>query len=243
MNRRLAIASLFVALAATQAACAAAFAVSPIRIDLDRGTRTGLVNIASEDERRIYFQLKLYEWTQTPTGEDHYAESTDLIFFPQILTVEPNDRRIVRIGLRSPPQAPEKAYRLFIEEMPDPNEPPSSGARVAVRLRFGVPIFVAGSEAKPRIEITRVEGAKGVLAVEVRNTGERQFRIEEITALAADKVAAQAAGWYVFPGVTRLFQVPFGAGRCPTARFVVKAVGEGQEIRKEVDGSAAMCQP
>ncbi len=236
MNRRLAIASFFVALVATasQAACAAAFAVSPIRIDLDRGTRTGLVNIASEDERRIYFQLKLYEWTQTPTGEDHYAESTDLIFFPQILTVEPNDRRIVRIGLRSPPQAPEKAYRLFIEEMPDPDEPPSSGARVAVRLRFGVPIFVAGSEAKPRIEITRVEGAKGVLAVEVRNTGERQFRIEEITALA---------GWYVFPGVTRLFQVPFGAGRCPTARFVVKAVGEGQEIRKEVDGSAAMCQP
>ena len=226
------------------AAHAGAFGVSPIRLDFDRNTRTGLVTVANDDERRLYFQLKLYVWTQTPEGEDQYAESADLVFFPQIMTVEPKERRLVRVGVKGAPAGPERAYRLFIEEMPDPGDTLTGGAQIAVRLRFGVPIFVAPAEkAAPLPEIVAADAAKGAVLVRIRNTGDRQIRFEEVVARSGDRTVGKAAGWYVFPGATRTFSIPIDKEGCPSGGDIeVRATGEGKDVRKALPASPLLCQ-
>ena len=225
-------------------ALAGAFGVSPIRVDLDPGSRTGLVTVSNDDERKLYFQLKLFEWKQSPSGEDLLAESSDLIFFPQILTVEPKEKRLVRVGIKAPHAGPERAFRLFIEELPDPNEAPGGGAQIAVRLRFGVPIFLSGGKGEALPEVGAVDTSKGLIRVAIRNTGTRQIRFEEVTARAGDKVVSRSAGWYVFPGSTRSFSLPVTRDDCPVPKSLeIRAAGEGKDIRKTIEVSSALCSP
>src|SRR5690606_5195324 len=154
------------------------------RVDLDRGSRTGLVNVANDEDRKLSFQLKLFEWKQDDKGEDVLTESDDLVFFPRILTVDPKSRRAIRIGTRGVPSAPEKAYRLFIEEMFDPRQASSGAAQVAGRLRFGVPVFVTSGEGEPRMAISELATGTGEIVATVRNTGTRTIRLDEVVAAA-----------------------------------------------------------
>ena len=225
-------------------AAAGAFGVSPIRIDLGPAMRSAVVTVANDDDRKLYFQVKLFSWTQSATGDDHLEDSGDLIFFPQIFTVEAKDKRLLRVGVKSPPSGPERAFRLFIEEMPDPNAPAPGGAQVAVRLRFGVPVFVSSGKGDAQPEIEPGESAMGTLRVVIRNGGERAIRFEELTAQAGDRVVARTPGWYVFPGVTRAFSLPVAREQCPLPRSLeVRAVADGKEVRRTVEVPAAVCAP
>jgi fimbrial chaperone protein len=236
--------------AATLAACfssatfAGAFGVSPIRVDLDAAVRTGLVTVSNDDDRKLNFQVKLFEWTQNAAGEDEYAENSDLLFFPQVFTVDPRDKRIVRIGIKAPPQERERAFRLFIEEMPDRGAAPVAGAQVAVRLRFGVPVFLSSGKGEARPEIISAEAFKGEVRVAIRNDGTRQVRFEEITVRAGEKAIAKTAGWYVFPGATRLFTLPVAAQDCPIPAAVeIHATADGKDIRRTLEVPATLCSP
>jgi fimbrial chaperone protein len=225
-------------------ASAAAFGVSPIRVDLDRGSRTGLVNVSNDEDRKLSFQLKLFEWKQNEKGEDVYAESDDLVFFPRILTVDPKSRRAIRIGTRGNPSAPEKAYRLFIEEMPEPGQASAGASQVAVRLRFGVPVFVTAADGEPQIEIVDARTRKGEVVVTVRNSGARTSRLEQLIASSGDKTVGKANGWYVFPGVTRTFQIPVPHAACPVAGAIqVTTQSGGREIRGTAEASPLLCTP
>jgi len=225
-------------------ALAGAFGVSPIRVDLDSASRTGMVNVTNDDDRKLSFQLKLFEWTQSASGEDEYAESGDLLFFPQIFTLDPKDRRLVRVGVKGPPADRERAFRLFIEEMPDPSLPPGSGAQIAVRLRFGVPIFVSAGKGEAQPEIVSVDVSKGSVRVAIRNGGTRQIRFEEVALMAGERTLAKTAGWYVFPGITRAFVVPVTAQDCPVPASVeLRATADGKEIRRTVEIPPALCSP
>jgi fimbrial chaperone protein len=225
-------------------ALAGAFGVSPIRVDLDPGTRTGLVTVTNDDERKLHFQVKLFEWTQSASGDDAYADSGDLLFFPQIFSVDPKDKRLIRVGLKAPPQEQERAFRLFIEEMPDPNAGPSAGAQIAVRLRFGVPIFLSAGKGDAQPEILPATVTKGAVRVPIRNNGTRQIRFEEIALRVGDKPVARTAGWYVFPGATRAFTLPITPQDCPLPASVeIRATAEGKEVRSTLDVTPTLCSP
>ena len=119
------------------------FGVSPIRVELDRNGKTGAITVSNDDTDALRVQIRLFEWTQDAAGKDQYRESEDLLYFPNLMALEKNEQKLVRVGLRTPAAAQEKTYRLFVEELPGPPSPgTASGARVALRVRFGVPIFL-----------------------------------------------------------------------------------------------------
>lgn len=245
MTFRAHLATLCLATLAAPGAHAAAFGVTPIRIDIEPASRTGIVTVSNNDQRRLTFQVKLAEWTQSPTGEDQHADSADLVFFPQILAVEPGEKRLVRVGLKGPVPARERAYRLFIEELPDPADKGGSGsAQIAVRMRFGVPIFVSDGKGEARPEVAAMRAGKGRIEVELRNNGERQARFEELLLLAGEKVVARANGWYVFPGATKAFTIPVERSACPLAGSLeLRATFAGKDIRRTVEATPALCAP
>src|SRR5262245_55910672 len=86
---------------ATRPAKSAEFSVSPIRLEFEAGARSAAVTVANDDKRPLRMQLRLMEWTQDADGVDVYRESDELVYFPRLMSVEPGEKRLVRVGLKT----------------------------------------------------------------------------------------------------------------------------------------------
>jgi len=229
-----------------QKAFAGDFRVYPIRLDLDRDSKSGAVKILNEGASRLSFQMKLFEWTQDESGKDSYAESTGLIFFPRSMTVEPNEERVLRVGIKASAVSKEITYRLFVEEMPELKKPEGKGAKVAVAIRFGLPVFVRPVNAQTKGEITSAEVSKGVLNVVVGNPGNVSFSITSIKVVGRDKDGKEAFtrdinGWYLLSGAKRLHSTPLEAACAGIKRLEIEVKTIDFSLNKGLDLTAGMC--
>lgn len=191
--------------------------VTPVRLELDRQAKTGAVTVHNEGNDPLRVQLKAMEWTQDPEGKDRFRETQDLIVFPKIMEVPPNGQRLVRAGIRVPPAKAEKAYRLFIEEIPAPAR--ESGANVRIAIRFGMPVFAKPPTEEVRGEIGALDLSDGVLRVPVRNPGNVHFRIRSVVVTGKHGTGepvftAESDGWYLLSGSGRVHPVKLPAEGC-----------------------------
>ena len=69
--------------AASFAAYAGHFGVSPIRLDLDKGTRTGVIAVSNDGDKPLDFQARAMLWTQDAAGQDRYEDTQALVYFPR----------------------------------------------------------------------------------------------------------------------------------------------------------------
>jgi fimbrial chaperone protein len=211
------VAACTLALLTPTACIAGLFSISPIRIDLDRQNKTDSIAISNDEpERKIDMQAKLMEWTQDADGNDVYTDSADLVYFPRIFSVEKQEQRTVRVGLKVPGGAVEKSYRLFIEELPPPPDPDKKGAQVVFVLRFGIPIFVQPEKEQLAGAIEGVEAGPAAATVVVRNTGNQNYQIQSLRIKSAAGYEKEIVGGYVLAGVTRHIAVAIPAGSCAT---------------------------
>ena len=199
------------------AACGAAeFSVTPIRLDMEPGMRSAAVTVVNDDDQPLRLQLKLMEWTQDAAGLDVYTESDELVYFPKLMSVQAKDRRLVRIGLKTPAGATERTYRLFLDELPDTLRPSASG--LSFTVRFALPIFLPAAEAHPRGAIESIALEDGKLRIAVANTGNQNFRITSLAVHSATGFAAELAGWYLLPGAHRVHTMEIPAEACRSLR-------------------------
>jgi len=226
---------------------AAEWHVTPIRLDLGRAARSGVVTVANDGPGKLHVQVKAFEWTQDADGKDRYEETADLVFFPRILTFEKQEERIIRAGIRLPAAAKEKTYRLFIEEIPEPRK--TEGASVALAVRFGVPVFVAPLKPEPSGAVDNVILEKGRVQAAVRNTGNVHFVIRSVTVTGRDEAgrgvfAKEIAGWYLLAGASRVYATDIPPEVC---RLVRKVEVEVKTDRMALSGAApagpAACPP
>lgn len=229
----------------TLPAAAGNFGISPIRVDLDRNARSGAITVSNDDAESLRVQIRLFEWTQDAAGKDEYRESEDLIYFPKLLVIDKNAQKLVRVGLRTPGAAQEKTYRLFVEELPGPPAPGvPGGARVAIAVRFGVPIFLKPAKTEARGEIEKIDMSKGVLRVVVRNTGNAHFIISKITASSESAYSKEVPGWYLLAGAVREHVVPVPPELCQKLKRVEITTQTDQfELKGGLDVAVSMCGP
>lgn len=221
--------------------CAAAeFSVTPIRLDMAPGARSATVTVVNDDEQPLRLQLKLVEWTQDAEGRDVYTESDDLVYYPKLTSVAAKDRRIVRIGLKTPAGAAERTYRLLLDQLPDAIRPTASGLNFTVR--FALPIFLPAAEPQLRGAIQSIALEDGKLRVAVANTGNQNFRITSVSAHAATGFTAEAAGWYLLPGVQRVHTMEIPAEACRSLRRLdVTVTTDKLSLEGGLDVEPRMC--
>lgn len=218
-------------------ACAGDFGVSPLRLDLDRGTKSALITVSNEDERVLAFQIRAMQWTQDEAGADRYQDTAELVYFPRQLKIPPRERRVVRVGYKVPALQAEKAYRLYIEELADPNRSPTQTG-VAITLRFGVPVFLRPPSASLAGEM-RLSAEPGAAVARVRNTGNVHFRFAAVryTALGAlgETLLEQSlGGWYLLAGAERPYRLALPPALCAQAkRLRAEAAAEGLSLLAE----------
>jgi fimbrial chaperone protein len=235
---------LLLALAVLSPAFAGQFGVSPIRVDLDRTSKSGTITVSNDETAdSLRVQMRLFEWTQDADGKDVYRESQDLVYFPRLMVLEKGEQKLVRVGLRTPATTQEKTYRLFVEELPSPKVPgTASGSQVAIAVRFGVPVYLKPSKQVLRGEIASMSVAKGVLHVGVRNTGNTHFTIKSVTATSG-KMTREMAGWYLLAGATRDHAIELPAADCARlGKLDVIVATDQMELRGALDVDASMCK-
>ena len=225
---------------------AGVFGVSPIRLDLDKNTRTGVITVSNDGDTPIDFQARAMLWTQDGAGQDHYETTQALVYFPRQFRVPPHENRVVRIGYRNPALKTERAYRLFVEEIPDSKQR-GNQTSVQVVVRFGVPIFVRPSTAEVAAQIGSLAVAAGRARATAQNAGTVHFRITGVRfrALSADgavKWERTVQGWYLLPGARREYDTTLPAQACRAARTLrVDLLGDKLNATSEVPLKPELC--
>jgi fimbrial chaperone protein len=221
--------------------------VTPIRLDLGRDAKTGVITVANEGEARLQVQMKAFEWSQDAEGKDVYTETNDIIFFPRIMIFEKKDEKILRAGIKIPAVTKEKAYRLFIEEIPEPRK--SEGTTVAIAIKFGVPIFVKPLKEEPKGEIEKLGMSKGAVSMIVKNSGNVHFRVESVTIAGKDlkgeeKFLKVLSGWYILSGVSRSFTTEIPQTVCEAVTKVSIEIKTNKfTLNGNLDADKTMCLP
>ncbi|MGH8519634.1 MAG: fimbrial biogenesis chaperone, partial [Panacagrimonas sp.] len=106
---------------------AGGFTVSPIRLEMQAGARAVSLQLGNGAERTKTVQVEAVRWTQVD-GQDRYEPAPELVVNPPLFRIAPGARQIVRAGFRggAPAAEVERAYRLYLQELPDGDEPPTS---------------------------------------------------------------------------------------------------------------------
>lgn len=208
---------------------AGGFTVSPVRLDMDAGARAVSLTLSNGSDRIKTVQVEAVRWTQVE-GEDHYEPAPELVVNPPLFRVAPGARQVVRAGFHggAPALEAEGAYRVYLQEVPDGDEPRANQLRLL--LRIGVPLFLAPVEpAQPAPRWTLARQPDGRLALQVRNEGRRRLRLEHLAVAAEGQALHDVAGLsYVLSGQMRAWTLPAGL-RAPL-RLAASSDGEPVDV-------------
>lgn len=229
------------------------FQVQPISMTLSAREKSGVFSVINNGSDKIDFQVSAKVWSQDENGKDVYADTEDIIFFPKVMTVEPNSQRAIRIGMKTPPSAREKTYRLFVQEIPTPRKAADVEvqkkvrAGVTIAFRFALPIFIRPLKPQESYEIERVEVAGSAVKAMVKNTGNVHVKLRSVTFSGKDAdgkeiFSKEIAGWYVLNGLSNPYIADIPKGICgQLARVDVNAQSEKSNISGTLNVQKSMC--
>jgi fimbrial chaperone protein len=230
-----ALRGLAVVIAPVSLAHAGSFAVNPVRVTLSATQSVAAVTVQNVGTEPTVVQLETSSWNQHD-GVDVLAPTTEVLATPPILTIQPGASRVIRVGLRRPPDArQELTYRLFLREVPPP-EPISQGLRVA--LLVSMPIFVVPPRLPaPEVRWRALRTPDGKIRVQATNTGRSHIQLGQLdVALGADgaKLSSRNMSEYVLPDNSREWTVD--AKSVPPAGTLLSILDQADtgKVRSEV---------
>jgi len=219
--------------------------VVPIKLSFDDRSATAVLTLTNEGAEKVTVQLEAKSWDQDDRGMDNYSETSDIVFFPKILVVEPAADRIIRIGYqgeRTP--AREKTYRIFLQELPvtKPGE-----MALKFTITFSIPIFVQPNIQHGDVVLEEVTQERGQLHVKVRNDGNTHVVVNGIEVMGLDVAGLQVfskemRGWYLLSNRSKTYELPIPESGCTQAAKIEVAMRAGSNtIATLIDADAGQC--
>lgn len=216
LTRAARFAALFLFAAGWSLFARASVSISPVRVDFDASQRMEIIRFGNGGAETRSYQVDVVSWSQSGVRGDVHDPTDDVLAVPPVFTLEPGQQQVIRVGLlREPDPATELAYRVFITELAPPQEEKPEGAGVAMRLRVGVPVFVAPSAGpSAQLDLVGSERDGETLLMQFRNAGNVHVKISEIQYEAPGLADAriEPAMLYVLPGQSGSLPValPYG---------------------------------
>jgi len=247
--RRFAVSAACFFLLAPLPAVAGEFSIKPLRVELGATVRSAVISVTNESKDKLSFQLQAMEWTQDKEGKDEYRDTSDLVFFPKIMSVEPGQEGVIRVGAKNAIVPTERTYRLFIEELPGaPKATPPQTAQINVLIRFGAPIFVTPLQPRDGLEIESLSLVNGVLTVAARNSGNRHQFVQGINLKGLDGKGEEVytltlADRYLLAGTAKSYTTTIDGDRCSRITdLVIEFRTDKQSMKRKLEVSRAMCR-
>ena len=221
-------------LVAPSSAHAGSFDISPVKVTLSAQAPSATVVITNRATQPVRLQVSLYTWEQSESGEPVLKPTQDVLFFPAMLALNPKEARNIRIGTKLKPNGAEKAYRLYIQELPNPTR--SSGAdqsTVAMLTKLGVPVFVAPPAPKGHVTLSPLAFDHNKLTFRLGNAGNAHTRVKKLllTAKNGAKVlhTQELDTWYLLAGGARRYAVELPPDVCAATSLVEVALESDTE--------------
>lgn len=214
---------------------AGSFQVSPLRATLSGSQPVSALTVRNAGTQPAVIQLEAMAWSQ-PAGEDKYVPAPDILATPPIFTVPAGGSQVIRVGSRRPADASsERAYRLFLREVPPPPKPGFKGLQMA--LQISLPVFVLpATKAAPELHWQAASATNGQLRIGVTNRGTAHVRLTDFKLSPAGSprhLPMSVQPVYVLPGATHDWLVD--------ARGVV-AAGSTLHVSAQADTDAGAVQ-
>lgn len=152
------------------AAHAAQFTLSPTRVHLDRGHATETLVLGNSEDREISFEVEVKRWRQGDDGQWALVPDDTLVVHPLVVTVPAGGKARFRVGTLQPGVAAEEAYRVELQQLPDPE--PAQGASVELLTRMSIPVFVQPATHEARVALAHPRVDAGAVRVDLANVGE-----------------------------------------------------------------------
>jgi len=231
----------------------AEFQIQPTTMEIGGKVKSGVFSVINNGNEKIDFQVSLKEWNQDEKGKDVLADTNDIVFFPKIMSVEPNSQRAVRIGLKAPPSAREKTYRLFVQEIPTPKKLTDEEGKkeikagVSIAFRFSMPIFVKPLKPQESFVFDSIEMSKGVVKANVKNTGNIHIKTRAIKFSGKDTegkeiFSKEVAGWYILNGLSIPYEAEIPKDVCgKIAKLDLSAQTENSSVNGNLNVQKNMC--
>ena len=228
-------------------ALASVFSVTPTRLVLTTDQKSALLTVSNDSDRAVRFQLSIFTWDQNDDGSMKLGPTSDIVFYPPLLTLAAKETRQIRVGTQIRPAAVERSYRLFVEELPNADEAPSSANAVKMRTRIGIPVFVQGAKPAPAPKIERVAAEDGAVNFDVRNLGNthtvvQTVQIRGLSAAGREQFTTSATGWYLLAQQRQVFRVAIDPAQCGLAtRLVVTVTTDDGLVSTTVEMPRGAC--
>ncbi|HEX7785027.1 MAG TPA: fimbria/pilus periplasmic chaperone [Methylomirabilota bacterium] len=237
------------ALMASPPAEAADFTVNPVQIFLSRQNPSAILTVQNTSTEPLRFQLNAFSWAQDQAGQMVLTPTSEVIFFPRLLSLVSGEQRIVRVGVSVPPGPVERTYRIFVEELPPVATQSAPAGQVRVLARMGIPIFLEPRTGRTELRLTPPTLGPGQVVFELRNTGTKHAIPQEIRVRGLGPTGEaiwtrEPEGWYVLAGDRRVYGVPVSREDCARTKTIAVEVKAGEQVLAErLDVAAAACGP
>jgi fimbrial chaperone protein len=230
------------------------FSVSPIRVFLDKDRKADVVTVKNSGTVPLQFEIRPRAWTQNALGEAVYTDTKEVLVFPRLMTLKGGEARDVRIGMKIPPGAVEKTYRIYIAELPPtvkPEKPAGGGANVAFLINFAAPLFFAPINPEPVLEIARLDVVDNRIDSTLTNSGNVHLFVEEMTVVGLDASGNEVfresiPERYLLAGTTKSYTLDISSGKCRVLAAVTYSVHTNKlstNAKKDVGKNSCSSNP
>jgi len=194
--------------------------VWPTQVHFAPGQQTRTITLENRKDQAVTIQVTPMAWSQGPDGRDKYHDTGELLVFPRMVTIEPGQKQILRLGLAHPEVRSGSTYRVIVNELPVQGLKP--GAMNFV-VTLSVPVFIDPPDPVRDASVQALALESGHLTVRVRNDGNVYVQPAEILFTLLDTEGfpisqVTTRGWYVLPGASRRFDASVSSPDCAGAR-------------------------
>jgi fimbrial chaperone protein len=228
-------------------ASAARFSVNLTRVHLGKSHPVETVALGNEEAQPLNFEVQVKRWTQGADGAWSLAPSDGLVVHPLIVTVPVGGKARVRVGTLAPTTDVEQAYRVELQQLPDPNAT-ADAMQVRMLTRISLPVFVEPPGAESRLALAPSSASADRLGLVLRNEGQAYAPPGEASVRVFDdqgRVLHQGKLTisYVLAGAQLPIATAWPAGACARAAQVELATAEGAALRTVIPAGLRRCAP
>ncbi len=168
---------------------ATSIAVYPTKLIVSKEDPIAVLEVKNTGDSTTTVQLQAMRWQQDKQ-EEIYNDTTDLLVTPLLFTILPQQTQIVRAAPLNQSFSKEKAYRLFLREVPSEQKTDvqTQKSLLTIMLKISLPLFIVPND-KPNLNMnwTASWTKDNQLRLNAHNTGNRTILVNQLQIVNSDE--------------------------------------------------------
>jgi len=199
-------------------------------IELGVGANAGRFTLANTGDAPVAAQVRVFAWSQEG-GQDHLAPTSEIVLSPPIVQIPAGGEQVIRLIRQGPPpDSRDLTFRAIVDELPDKSQPNASG--VVLRMRYVVPLFVRGANAKLPTLSCRIERQAPTAVLVCENSGGRPAQLG-----ASSLKGASGTTYQLSPGLFG-YVLPASIHKWPLDPKRLATLGSKMTLESSLNGQA-----